>query len=68
MLSIENGLYSAFQVFDDVGFMMNAAINPLDAPSSGSHASPEWQIAAYTSAAPDFIGGTQPLWVGMERC
>ena len=29
VVTIENGLYSAFQVFDEVGFMMNAAINPL---------------------------------------
>ena len=56
VVTVENGLYSAFQVFDDVGFMMEAASNPLDAPSSGSHSSPEWQIAAYTSAAPNFIG------------
>jgi len=46
VVTVENGLYSAFQVFDDVGFMMEAAGNPLDAPSSGSHSSPEWQNAA----------------------
>lgn len=64
VVTIENGVYASFQVFDDAGFMMSASINPLDAPSSGSHATHEWQIAAYTSAAPDFIGADATVMGG----
>lgn len=54
---IENGKYAKFQVYDDAGVMMSAAQqahgNDLDNPD---HASVAWQVAAYSSAAPAYIG------------
>jgi len=55
--TIENGKYTKFQIYDDGGFMMQSALtSPKKALTNPNHASPQWQIAAYSSAAPDFIG------------
>ena len=54
---IENGKYAKFQVYDDAGFMMQTALTPTQqALSHTDHSSEAWQIAAYSSAAPAFIG------------
>ena len=54
---IENGKYAEFQVFDDAGFMMQTALTPArQALNNPDHTSKEWQIAAYSSAAPAYIG------------
>lgn len=54
---IEDGKYAKFQVYDDAGFMMqNALTAGQQALNHPDHASEAWQIAAYSSAAPAFIG------------
>ena len=55
--TIENGKYVKFQIYDDGGYMMQTALTlPKRALASTDHASAEWQIAAYSSAAPAYIG------------
>jgi len=55
--TIENGKYVKFQVYDDGGYMMQSALTlPKRALTNTDHVSAEWQIAAYSSAAPAYIG------------
>ena len=62
---IEDGKYASFQTFDNASIMMRTAL-PIDTQdlSNPDHASAEWQIAAYTSAAPAYIGNFSTVMGG----
>lgn len=55
---IEDGKYASFKIFDNAEVMMRTAMTgKRRALNNPDHVSAEWQIAAYSSAAPDYLGG-----------